>query len=191
MGYTERDKIEGKINLKRQELSRKQIKKQLSKNGYGKYTPIEIDMITSEAFLTLNGSCKNLLLLILGKRRLKFKKKKVPVCINSDEIIMTYKELEAPPFNFHPEQIRRNFKILLSRGFIKKVYQGGGFKKDKNIYGISDNWRIWEPEKDFSPKKKDVKRGYQGKGLGAVKNILNTQKCESRHTQKCESKSKI
>jgi hypothetical protein len=69
MGYTERDKIEGKIDLKRQELSRKQIKKQLSKNGYGKYTPIEIDMITSEAFLSLNGSCKNLLLLIFGKRR--------------------------------------------------------------------------------------------------------------------------
>jgi len=188
MGYTERDKIEGKINLKRQELSRKQIKKQLSKNGYGKYTPIEIDMITSEAFLSLNGSCKNLLLLILGKRRLKFKKKKVPVCINSDEIIMTYKELEASPFNFHQEQIRRNFKTLLSRGFIKKVYQGGGFQKDKNIYGISDNWRIWELEKDFSPKKKDVKRGYQGKGLGAVKEISTHKNVSHTRTQKCESK---
>jgi len=90
MGYTISDDIERKINRNRKELTRKQIKQQLSKNGYGKYTPVEIDMITSKAFWSLNGSCKNLLLLILGKRRLKFKKRKVPVCMNPDEIIMTY-----------------------------------------------------------------------------------------------------
>jgi len=101
---------------------------------------------------------------------------------------MTYKELEASPFNFHQEQIRRNFKTLLSRGFIKKVHQGGGFKKDKNIYGISDNWRLWEPGKDFSPKKKDVKRGYQGKGLGAVKTISTHKNVSHTRTQECESK---
>ena len=79
---------------------------------------------------------------------------------------MTYVELKNEPFNYHPEMIRRSLKTLLSRGFIKIVHQGGGYKKDKNIYGISDNWRIWEPGKDFSPKKKDAKRGFQGKGLG-------------------------
>jgi hypothetical protein len=108
-------------------------------------------------------------MLFLLKRKLKFEKGKIPICVNPDEICMTYKELEAPPFEYHPEQIRRNLKTLLARGFIKKIYQGGRWKKDKNVYGISDNWRIWEPGKDFSPKKKDVKRGYQGKGLGAVK----------------------
>ena len=72
--------------------------------------------------------------------------------------------------------VRRSLKTLLVRGFLKIVHQGGGYKKDKNIYGISDNWRIWEPGKDFSPKTKDVKRGFQGKGLGAVKKQIKHTK---------------
>jgi len=169
MGFTIEDKIKQQIRSKRVELTRKQLRRQLSRNGYGKYTSIETDMVISEAFRTLNGSCKNLLMLFLIKRYFKFEKGKIPICINSDEICMTYKELEAPPFEYHREQIRRNFKTLLARGFIKKMYQGGRCKKDKNVYGISDNWRIWKEGMDFSSKKKDVKRGYQGKGLGAVK----------------------
>ena len=185
MGYTIEDEIHRKINLKRKELTRKQIKKQLSRNGYGKYTSIETEMVISKAFMSLNGSCKNLLLLFLLKRKLKFQKGKVPICLNPDEICMTWKELEGEPFNFHPEQIRRNIKTLLVRGFIKIVHRGEEYKKDKSIYGLSDNWRIWEPGKDFSPKKKDVKRGFQGKGLGAVK-IISTHKNVS-HTKSCQS----
>ena len=188
MGYTEKDKIKQKIELKRKELTRKQIRRQLSRNGYGKYTSIETEMVVSKAFMSLNGSCKNLLLLFLLKRKLKFQKGKVPICLNPDEICMTYKELENEPFNLHPEQIRRNFKILRSRGFIKIMHQGGAYKKDKNVYGLSDNWRIWGPDQDFSPKKKDVKRGYQGKGLGVVKTISTHKNVSHTHTQKCEPK---
>ena len=188
MGYTIEDEIHRKINLKRKELTRKQIKKQLSRNGYGKYTSIETEMVISKAFMSLNGSCKNLLLLFLLKRKLRFQKGKVPICINPDKICMTWKELEGEPFNFHPEQIRRNIKTLLVRGFIKIVHQGGAYKKDKSIYGLSDNWRIWKPGKDFSPNKKDIKRGYQGKGLGAVKIISTHKNVSHTHTQKCEPK---
>jgi len=188
MGYTIEDEIHRKIESKRKELTRKQIKKQLSRNGYGKYTSIETEMVISKAFMSLNGSCKNLLLLFLLKRQLRFQKGKVPICVNSDEIYMTWKELEGEPFNFHPEQIRRNIKILLVRGFIKIVHQGGAYKKDKTIYGISDNWRIWNPGQDFSPKKKDVKRGYQGKGLGAVSIISTHKNVSHTHTKKCEPK---
>ena len=187
MGFTIEDDIKQKIRSTRVVLSRKQIRRQLSKNGYGKYTSIETDMVISKAFQSLNGSCKNLLILFLIKRKLRFEKAKIPICVNPDEICMTYKELEAPPFEYHPEQIRRSLKTLLVRGFIEIIYQGGGYKKDKSIYGISDKWRIWEPGKDFSPKKRDVKRGYQGKGLGAV-NIISTHKNVSHaRTQKCES----
>jgi len=188
MGYTVEDEIHRKIESKRKELTRKQIKKQLSKNGYGKYTSIETEMVISKVFMSLNRSCKNLLLLFLLKRKLKFQKGKVPICVNPDEICMTYKELESEPFNFHPEQIRRNFKTLLARGFVKIVHQGGAYKKDKTIYGLSDNWCIWEPGKDFSPKKKDVKRGFQGKGLGAVKIIPTHKNVSHTHTRKCEPK---
>lgn len=176
MGYSIKDDVQRKVDLKRKELSRKQIKKQLSRNGIGKYTSIETEMVVSQAFMTLNGTCKNLLLLFLLKRKLKFRKGQVPVCINADEIHMTYIELTSPPFNLHPEQVRRAIKTLLVRGFIKIVHQGGAYKKDKTIYGISDNWRIWGPGQDFSPKKKDVKRGYQGKGLGAIAKFQHTKK---------------
>ena len=165
MSFTEEDKINHKIELKRKELTRGRIKKQLSRNGYGKYTSIETDMIVSKAFWSLSGSCKNLLMLFLLKRRLKFQKGKIPVCINSDEITMTWKELQGPPFDFHPEQIRRNLKTLLSRGFIKTMHKGGAYKKDKSIYGISDNWRIWNPTVNFNQQRKAIKRGFQGRGF--------------------------
>jgi hypothetical protein len=187
VGFTIEDDIKQKIRSKRIELTRKQIRKQLSRNGYGKYTSIETDMVISDAFWSLNGSSKNLLLLFLIKRKLRFEKGKVPICVNPDEICMTYKELEAPPFVYHPEQIRRSLKTLLVRGFIEIVYQGGAYKKDKSIYGISDKWRIWEPGKDFSPKIKDVKRGYQGKGLGAIKTISTHKNVSHTRTQECES----
>ena len=179
MGYTVKDDVNRKIELKRKEITRNQIKKQLSRNGYGKYTTIETEMIISEAYATMSGSCKDLLMYFLLKRKLRFERGKIPICTNPDEICMTWKELENPPFNWHPEKIRRSKKTLLVRGFIKIVYQGGAYKKDKTIYGLSENWRIWEPGKDFSPKKKDVKRGFQGKGFGGdKKNNFNTQKCE-------------
>jgi hypothetical protein len=186
MGYTEEDKINRKIELKRKELTRNQIKKQLSRNGYGKYTTIETEMVISEAYATMSGGCKDLLMYFLLKRKFRFKKGKIPICTNPDEICMTWKEIENPPFNWHPEKFRRCKKTLLVRGFIKIVYQGGKYKKDKTIYGLSDNWRIWEPGKDFSPKKKDVKRGYQGKGFGAVKTISTHKNVSHPHTQKCE-----
>ena len=184
MSFTIKDKVKRDIDLKRKELTRKQIKKQLSRNGIGKYTSIETEMVVSKAFMTLNGTCKTVLLLFLLKRKLKFKKGQVPICINPDEISMTYIELTSEPFNLHPEQVRRAIKTLLERGFIKVVHQGGAYKKDKTIYGMSDNWRIWGPGQDFSPKKKDVKRGYQGKGLGAVRIISTHTKVSHTHTQK-------
>lgn len=188
MSYTIDDEINRKIRAKQKELTRKQLKKQLSRNGYGKYTSIETDMVISKAYWSLNGSCKNLLMLFLLKRKLRFQKGKVPTCINPDQICMTYKELQSPPFDCHPEQIRRNLKTLLARGFIKIVYQGGAYQRDKTIYGISDNWRIWQPGKDFSPKKKDVNRGYQGKGQGAIKTFSTHKNVSHPRTQKCESK---
>ena len=77
MSFTIEDQVDQKIRAKKKELTRKQIRKQLSRNGYGKYTPFEMDMIISKAFWNLNGVCKNLLLLFLGKRKMRFQKGKV------------------------------------------------------------------------------------------------------------------
>jgi hypothetical protein len=99
---------------------------------------------------------------------------------------MTYKELEAEPFNFHREQIRRAFKVLKQRGFFQVVHQGGGYQRDKTIYKYSDNWQLWQSGRDFPLKKKDVNRGFQGQGLGAVSTHKNvghprTQKCGAKY----------
>ena len=192
MSYTIEDDIKRKIRSKLKELTRKQIKQQLKKNGYGRHTYFETDLAVSKAWLSLNGTCKSILVLCLLKRQMRFLKKgdKIPTLLKED-FTMTYKELEAPPLGFHPEQIRRCLKTLLVRGFIKIMYQGGAFKKDKTIYGISDNWQMWETGKDFSPKKKDVNRGYQAKGLGAVKTISTHKKVSHTRTQKCEPKMEI
>ena len=63
MSYKLEDDINRKIDLKQKELTRKQLKRQLSRNGYGKYTSIETEMVVSKAFLSLSGTCKNILLL--------------------------------------------------------------------------------------------------------------------------------
>ncbi len=191
MAYTIKNEIERKIVLKRKELTRVEIKKQLSRNGIGKYTSIETEMIVSKAFMTMNGTSKTVLMIFLLKRKLKFKKGQTPICINPNEICMTYKELTSVPFNLHPEQVRRSIKTLLERGFMKIVHRGGAYQKDKNIYGVSEKWRMWEPGRDFSPMKESVKRGYQGKGLGAIKTNSTHKNVSHPHTQKCESKNEI
>lgn len=176
MGFSVKDKIRRDIDIKRKELSRKEIENQLKKNGILPYTNIERDMVISKAFLTLNGTCKNVLMIFLLKRKMSYKKGRNPICKNPDEICLTYKELTSEPFNLHPQQVTRAIKTLLARGFFKVVHQGGAYKKDKTEYGISDNWRIWKPEMDFSPKKKDIKRGYQGKCLGVVAKFQHAKK---------------
>ena len=76
MSFTIENKVNQQIELKHKELTRKRLKKQLGRNGYGKYTSIETEMIISDAFMSLNGSAKNLLLLFLLKRTgWKFEKK--------------------------------------------------------------------------------------------------------------------
>jgi hypothetical protein len=175
MSFTIDDQINQKIKAKKKELSRQQIKQQLSRNGYGKYTTIETEMVTSKAWSTMNGSCKDLMLYFLLKRKFRYKKGKTPICLNPDDISMTYKEFESPPFNWTQEKFRRCKRVLLARGFWREVYKGGKFKKDKNIYGISDKWMLWRDGIDFYQNKRDVNRGFQGKNLGAIKNKISTQ----------------
>lgn len=191
-GFTVADEVQHKIDLKKKELTRGRLIKQLSKNGYGKYTIIETDMMVSKVFLTLNGSAKNILLLFLLKRKgWKFEKGKVPVSLKNDNLTMTWLELGAPPFNFHAGIINRGIKTLVSRGFIKIMHRGGACAKDRTIYAISENWRLWNPGADFSEKGKAIKRGFQGKGLGAVKKSKHLKSVAIHTHKKCSDKSNL
>ena len=71
---------------------------------------------------------------------------------------------------------------MIQRGFLEIVHQGGAFQRDKTLYKYSENWRIWQPGRDFPIKTNDVHRGFQAQGLGAV----STHKIvDHPRTQKC------
>lgn len=142
--------------------------------GYGKWTRIDTKMFTSKAFLSLSATSVKVLILFLGKRRLIFPKdrkgvKGIMVCENSNELTMTYKELGNKPFNFTRPRITRAIDELLAKGFISVVDAGGAYKQHKAVYALSDLWQQWKPEtKPFNIRVRDVNRGFQGQGKGAV-----------------------
>ena len=57
---------------------------------------------------------------------------------------------------------------MLAKGFITIKHQGGAYKHDKSLYGLSDNYLLWEKGHIFKKRKKSLKKGYQGKQLGAA-----------------------
>lgn len=126
-------------------------------------TWVERDIFIGQAFLNLRGKSSQILIIFLGKRifiKVKSKKAKKSLCTNENHITFTYKEAEA--LGFSKPQFTRAIDDLLAKGFIKIVHQGGAFKKDKTIYGLSENWRLWKPGIVFECRKRDcVKRGFQ------------------------------
>jgi len=111
---------------------------------------LEREMLKSKAFLTLSGFAPQLLLLILEKRvvvKQGRRGKESWNCLNKDSINMTYTELEK--YKITQPRATRAFDQLLERGFICINNPGGGYKQDKAIYGLSENWRIWQPGMTF------------------------------------------
>jgi hypothetical protein len=128
-------------------------------------TWVEREMFESKAFLSLRGFAPQLLILILGKRqftRYKMKSgKEKRVCTNCDSLNFTYSEAQKE-YNISIPRLNRAFNELLNKGFIIVIHQGGGYKKDKSIYALSDNWIIWQPGTKFKIQANaDVKRGFQ------------------------------
>ena len=59
-------------------------------------------------------------------------------------------------------RLSRAFDQLLEKGFITCKYQGGGYKQDKSLYALSENWRLWKTGMIFEQRKKDtVQRGFR------------------------------
>jgi hypothetical protein len=159
-----------------------------NKNGYGKGTFIDTKMFLSKAFFSLGerGSAKyvssvsaQLLICFLGKRQFgKVRDRngnKKRIRIDENRFTFTYKELASKPHNLTIPRARRGLDELLAKGFIEIVDPGGAYEKHKAIYALVDDWKIWKP--DDAPirvRGKYEKRGFQGRGLGAVKKSLHT-----------------
>ena len=97
---------------------------------------------------------------------------------------LTYKELENKPYYFSQPKITRGIDELLAKGFIEIVNRGGCFEKDKATYALVEDWKNWrQGNRPIRTRAKDVNRGYQGKGLGAVENNYCThERCPPTHT---------
>lgn len=126
-------------------------------------TWIEREMMTSEAFNALSGWAPQLLVLILSKRRFEKsgrKGKEQLTCVNRDLITFTYIEAEKR-YSITKPRFRRAIDDLLAKGFIHVVHQGGAFKQDKTIYGLSDHWGLWKHGMIFETRQPYVERGYR------------------------------
>lgn len=139
-------------------------------------TWLERDMFTSRAFLELRGFAPQLLILFLGKRDIDRDKR----VLNKDSIYMTFLELEniyhrheskglargreGLPRGITRPRIVRAFDKLLAHGFLRIVRRGGAYQKDKTVYGLCDDWMLWQPGIVFKRREPDTRRrGYNGR----------------------------
>ena len=157
-------------------------------NGYGKGTFLEAKIFLCPAFFSLGqrGTSKSvstvsvqMLALLLGKRQfrpIKDKKNSNPVQerIDNNQFTLTYKELES--YGFSQPQATRGFDELLAKGFIEIADPGGTFEKHKALYSLTEDYQNWRPgHPPVRVRKRACNRGWQGKGLGAVKNNHRTR----------------
>ena len=142
----------------------------------GTWVPRDIYM--SKAFHSLKGFAPQLLILFLAKRDIDNKHR----CTNTDNITMTYIELEniynagkenknLPKSGIKRPRIIRAIDDLLSKGFIRIVSHGGAYKQDKTIYGLSDQWQLWSEGAILNTRPRETRKGYQGRRVGATKQI--------------------
>ena len=162
------------------------MSKNKKSNGYGKGTFLDAKMFLCPAFMSLGkrGTSEftstvsvQMLILLLGKRQFGTMKDrhgvKVKVRTDNNEFTLTYKELES--CGITQPQATRGFDELLAKGFIEIVDPGGAFDKHKALYSLIDDYLNWRPgHPPLRKRKRDCHRGYQGKGLGAVKELQHT-----------------
>lgn len=151
-----------------------------NKNGYGKGTFVETKLFLSPAFISLGkpGTCPvssyashAMLLMLLGKRQFGTvkdrKRQKVKMRTDENKFYLTYKELDH--WGITQTAATRGIDELLAKGFIKIAEQGGAYNRHKTKYALVDDWTEWQfGYPPIRERPKDIKRGYQGKGIGAV-----------------------
>ena len=126
-------------------------------------TWVERDLSKSKAFISLKGLAPQVLVLFLGKRHMKLikhGKREEWICTNCDDLNFTYIEAEKE-YGITKSRFRRAIGELLAKGFISIAHRGGGYKQDKSIYALSNNWMMWQPGTVFETRKKvKVQRGF-------------------------------
>jgi len=126
--------------------------------GKGKGTWIERDLFESPAFISLRGVAAQMLIYILGKREMP-KAGKVRICVNANELKLSY--IELGKLGITQPRATRGFNELLAKGFIKLIHHGGGCQKDQSVYGLSNQYLLWKRGTVFSERPNVLKKGFQ------------------------------
>ena len=137
--------------------------------GKGMGTFVLRDLFESPAFIALRGVAPQMLIYILGKREFP-KIGKTRICVNADQIKLSYIELEK--LGITQPRATRGFDQLLAKGFISLEYHGGGCQKDQSIYSLSNQYLLWKKGKVFSARPDVLKKGFQ-----------NSKKRQYQHTK--------
>lgn len=154
-------------------------------NGYGKLTTLETSLYLSPAYISLGhrgtsptvSSCSvQILTLFLGKRQFgrigRKGEKSKPSRIDDNKFTLTYKELESRGIS--QARATRAFDELLAKGFIEIVRQGGCFDKDKSVYALTDDFKMWRPgHPPVRVRVRDIKRGFQKKKKQRPLKVVN------------------
>ncbi|MDA3831831.1 MAG: hypothetical protein PF495_00375 [Spirochaetales bacterium] len=148
-------------------------------NGYGDWTKLEARLFLSPAWMSLGekgtaprvSSCSpQILCLLLGKRQFGWRRdgkgNKVWERTDDNRFTLTYAELQS--YGLKRDRITRAIDELLAKGFIEILNPGGLYDKDKAIYALRDDFRGWRRgSPPVRMRNRDVRRGFQGKKLGA------------------------
>ena len=134
----------------------------------------ERQMYQSPAFLDLPDSAKTMLIALLDARqrepRSQAKDKKgnrrIPTFINLKRIEMPYTTLQKV-YGMNQQGIVRAIDKLLANGFVEITHKGGLGEHDKAKYALINDYLAWKPGVVFRKRDRDVRRGYQGKKIGA------------------------
>jgi hypothetical protein len=126
-------------------------------------TWVERNLFQSKSFLSLKGFAPQLLILFLAKRRFETvgrDGKQKRICVNCDSIAFTYIEAKNK-YGITKSRFSRAIAELLAKGFITIIHQGGSYRRDKNIFALSDKWMFWQPGMVFETREKvGVQRGF-------------------------------
>ena len=126
-------------------------------------TCLERSIFESKAFLSLRGFAPQMLILFLGKRDIKTvgeQGRQQRVCVNKDSLTFSYIEAQQK-HGIRKQRFVRALDELMAKGFIKIEHQGGAFQKDKSVYALSEQWRVWKEGRVIFSREKDVQRGYR------------------------------
>ncbi len=172
-------------------LGKNQAKK--NGNGYGAGTWVDTKMILSHAFLSLgirgstpivSHSSTKILLMLLAKRKFgaapdRKGSKQPRTRTDGNRITLTYTEVESrvdketgSPL-ISRKSITRGIDELLAKGFIEIVDPGGCYEQHKAVYGLTDDYLLWQTGHVIRTRERDVKRGYQGKQQAKTKNTAD------------------